>query len=302
MSAIPFHKTSTRASEACSACSLSDTVVEASKVAKSLNRQNKQTIGLAQLRLTNLHLHGREEQLNLLRTKLRELIANNTTATAGEHGKEKESIKSIRRYSSLDSITSDGGEAVGNNELLLVAGSSGQGKSALVIKGIKDPAQKMGITFAMGKFDLNSNTVTLTFSALVDAFRSLTKQISCGDDNCTLKRIKLNICEVLGEEDMHLVSNCLPGCEELFTNANDATTPDDTHTSAHTMQNDTCRLQYAFCRLLRAICSNLKGVVLFQDDLQWSDSASLELIKSLALARIPNLLLVGAYRDDEVQE
>lgn len=300
MSAIPYHKTSTRASEACSARSLSDTVVEASKVAKSLNRQNKQIIGLAQLRLTNLHLHGREEQLNLLRIKLRELIANNTNA--GEHGKEKESTKSIRRYSSLDSISSDDGEAVGNNELLLVAGSSGQGKSALVIKGIKDPAQKMGITFAMGKFDLNSNTVALPFSALVDAFRSLTKQISCGDDNYTLKRIKLNICEVLGEEDMQLVSNCLPGCEELFTNTNDATTPDDTHTSAHTMQNDTRRLQYAFCRLLRAICSNLKGVVLFQDDLQWSDSASLELIKSLALARIPNLLVVGAYRDDEVQE
>mmetsp|Transcript_23906 Transcript_23906/g.51720 ORF Transcript_23906/g.51720 Transcript_23906/m.51720 type:complete len:140 (+) Transcript_23906:668-1087(+) len=63
------------------------------------------------------------------------------------------------------------------------------------------------------------------------------------------------------------------------------------------------RLQYAIRRLLKVICTNLKGVVLFIDDLQWSDTATLDLIRSIALdAEIPSLLLVGAYREDEVPE
>jgi len=82
----------------------------------------------------------------------------------------------------------------------------------------------------------------------------------------------------------------------------DTTSRDNNDTPSHTIQNDTRRLQYAFRRLLRAICSNVKGILFFLDDLQWSDSESLELIKSLSLARIPNLLIVGAYRDDEVKE
>jgi len=297
---IPYrHDTSeSSASETCcNTRSLSDKVTEASKAAKSLNRQN-QTIGLAQLRLTNLQLHGRDEQLKILRTKLIKLAANNTDG-------EQHNNAVVRRHSSLDSITSDSKEvAVGNNELILVAGSSGQGKSALVMKGLKLPAQKMGITFTMGKFDMNNNTVALPFSAVVDAFSTLTKQLSTEDNSYTLKRIKIDICEVLGEEDIHLVSTCLPECEGLFPDT-DTTTRDNNGTynsSSHTIQNDTRRLQYAFRRLLRAICSNLKGIVLFFDDLQWSDSESLELIKSLALTRIPNLLIVGAYRDDEVKE
>ena len=295
---IPYrHDTSgSSASETCcNTRSLSDTVTEASKAAKSLNRQN-QTISLAQLRLTNLQLHGRDEQLKILRIKLKELVTNK------EGGGHNNVV--VRRHSSLDSITSDSKEvSVSNNELILVSGSSGQGKSALVMKGLKLPAQKMGINFTMGKFDMNNNTMSLPFSAVVDAFGSLTKQLSTEDNSYTLKRIKIDI-EVLGEEDIQLVSTCLPGCEELFPDT-DTTSRDNNiiyTSSSHAIQNDTRRLQYAFRRLLRAICSNLKGIVLFLDDLQWSDSESLELIKSLALARIPNLLIVGAYRDDEVNE
>jgi predicted ATPase len=48
----------------------------------------------------------------------------------------------------------------------------------------------------------------------------------------------------------------------------------------------------------------LKGVVvLFIDDLQWSDVATLDLLKNIVLdGEIPGLLIVGAYREDEVPE
>ena len=63
------------------------------------------------------------------------------------------------------------------------------------------------------------------------------------------------------------------------------------------------QVHYAIRRLLKTICSYLKGVVLFIDDLQWSDTATLDLLKSLVLdGEIPSLLVVGAYREDEVPE
>ena len=63
------------------------------------------------------------------------------------------------------------------------------------------------------------------------------------------------------------------------------------------------KMHYAVRRLLKIICSHLKGVVLFIDDLQWSDTATLDLLKSIVLdGDIPNLLIVGAYREDEVPE
>ena len=44
-------------------------------------------------------------------------------------------------------------------------------------------------------------------------------------------------------------------------------------------------------------------MVLFIDDLQWSDVATLDLLKSIILdGEIPRLLIVGAYREDEVSE
>ena len=44
-------------------------------------------------------------------------------------------------------------------------------------------------------------------------------------------------------------------------------------------------------------------MVLFIDDLQWSDTATLDLLKSIVLdGEIPSLLIVGAYREDEVPE
>jgi predicted ATPase len=62
-------------------------------------------------------------------------------------------------------------------------------------------------------------------------------------------------------------------------------------------------MHYAVRRLLKIICSSLKGVVLFIDDLQWSDTATLDLLKSIVLdGEIPSLLIVGAYREDEVPE
>ena len=61
------------------------------------------------------------------------------------------------------------------------------------------------------------------------------------------------------------------------------------------------RLDLLLLKFFQAIATIDKPLVLFLDDLQWSDSASLDLIKMLALeSESLVMLIIGAYRDNEV--
>lgn len=139
-----------------------------------------------------------------------------------------------------------------------MSGISGAGKSALVTKGLKDPSTKMGIVFASGKFDLNNTALPL--SAFSDAMTSITKQL--GDARVG---IESDIKQAFDEEDMMHVVKALPGCKELFPV--DKTTIVNQR-SAASGKDAIASLQYAIRRLLKIVCTHLKGVVLFIDDLQ----------------------------------
>ena len=127
---------------------------------------------------------------------------------------------------------------------------------------------------------------------------SLTKNIMDGKDK---EKIKKDIDDAFVQQDTILVVRALPGCKELFTIQNSMT---EEKNDVNMIGKDAVsRLQYAIRRLLKIICTHLKGVVLFVDDLQWSDTATLDLLQSISLdSEIPSLLLVGAYREDEVPE
>jgi len=94
--------------------------------ADSSQKINKQISNIAQLRVSNMQLHGRDDDVKLLRRKLRELAQK-------KDGVEEDAVKNH----------------VG--EMILVSGSSGTGKSALIHKS-KD-ASKIGCVFASGKFE-----------------------------------------------------------------------------------------------------------------------------------------------------
>jgi len=213
-------------------------------------RTNNKVPSLAQLRLANMKLHGRENDMKLLRGKLLELK---------KKGKEDGSSNSSSTDTSLP-------------ELILISGISGTGKSALVMKGVRDPAQKMGINFTSGKFDLNNTSLPL--SAFVDAMASLTSIIMEGDK---VKEIYDDIEQSFGEDDALLLVRALPGCEKLFTLHKDES--NQHHKDKSLVGKEAIsRLQYAIRKLLKIICTHLNGLVLFIDDLQVSDdtcSASL---------------------------
>ena len=98
-----------------------------------------------------MRLHGREDDLKLLKSKLRELSNGDT------------------------------GNVHGRPELLVISGISGAGKSALVMRGLRDPAEKMGIVFVSGKFDQNAQCRTQPLSAFVEAVASLAKTVLSGE-------------------------------------------------------------------------------------------------------------------------
>jgi len=267
-------------------------------------RSNNKVPSLAQLRLANMKLHGRENDMKLLRSKLLELK---------KRGKEDGSNNSSSTNNTLFP------------ELILISGISGTGKSALVMKGLRDPAQKMGINFTSGKFDLNNTSLPL--SAFVDAMASLTSIIIDGDN---VKEIHDDIEQSFAEDDASLLIRALPGCEKLFTlNKDEIGQHDD---KSLVGKEAISRLQYAIRKLLKIMCTHLNGLVLFIDDLQvsedtdlsfflhflsilipclsimllfikWSVTVTLDLLQSISMdSDIPNLLIVGAYREDEVSE
>lgn len=168
------------------------------------------------------------------------------------------------------------------------------GKSALIERGLEEPAQKMGIAFAGGKFDLNKTALPL--SAFSTAMGNLTEFIM---ENKHQEKIKDDIKKTLNADDINNLLSVVPGCWELF----DIEENRDGRRTSVGGKEAVQRLQYAVRRLLKVICSNLRGVVLFIDDLQWSDAATIEMLNSVIMDRnIPSLLVVGAYRKDEVSE
>ena len=242
-----------------------------------------------ELQLSNIKLHGREDDMNMLANKLMELT--------NEDNKQEQTLP----------------------ELVLIAGVSGTGKSALVMKGVRDPAQKLGLTFVGGKFDLNNkNKSSMPLSAFVDAMVSLTNSVA----KChAVHKIQYDMYQAFGEDDIFLLVRALPGCEGLFPLEHQETILQK-RAASHLISIDkddiakqqyetlslmgkaaVARLQYKIRRLLQIICTHLQGLVLFIDDLQWADTATIDLLQSISLdSDIPSLLMIGAYRDDEVVE
>ncbi len=176
----------------------------------------------------------------------------------------------------------------GGVELLLVTGPPGIGKSSLI--GEVHPAlARYGGLFISGKFDpLNRST---PFSAFVAAFQELVRQL-LGERPERLAAWKTTLCSALGTNG-GLLTALIPGLD-LIIGAQAA--PEELGPTE--AKN---RFGLVLQDFVRSLCSPAHPLVLYLDDLQWADSASLWLVQTLLSdpAR-QNLLLIGAYRSSEV--
>ncbi|AVH68023.1 trifunctional serine/threonine-protein kinase/ATP-binding protein/sensor histidine kinase [Nostoc sp. 'Peltigera membranacea cyanobiont' N6] len=181
-------------------------------------------------------------------------------------------------------------DRVSNNqtELMLVAGFSGIGKTALINEVHKPIVRQRGY-FIKGKFDqFNRN---IPFSAFVQAFRDLMGQL-LSESDVQLSTWKNKILQVLGDQGQ-VILEVIPELEQIIGQQ-----PPATEVSPSAAQN---RFNLLFQKFIQVFTTKEHPLVIFLDDLQWADSASLKLIQ-LLMSESGNgsLLLIGAYRDNEV--
>ncbi|MEM9541549.1 MAG: AAA family ATPase, partial [Cyanobacteria bacterium P01_E01_bin.42] len=178
--------------------------------------------------------------------------------------------------------------AAGTTEMMLVAGFSGIGKTA-VVNEIHKPIVRQQGYFIKGKFDQFQRNVP--FSAFVQAFRDLMGQL-LNERDARLKTWKTQILHALGE-NARVIIEVIPELEGII--GKQPSVPELSGTAA---QN---RFNLLFQKFIRVFTTPEHPLVIFVDDLQWADSASLKLMEVLmGDANIGYLLLLGAYRDNEV--
>jgi len=175
----------------------------------------------------------------------------------------------------------------GNTEILLVSGYAGIGKSALVSEMHKFIAAKNGY-YTSGKFDQYERN--MPYSALIQAFRNLIRQILTeGEEQVDNWRKRL--LEALGQQGQ-IIIDVLPELELLIGKQHPV--------RELTPQEAQNRFNLYFQNFVYSLASNEKPLVLFIDDLQWSDVQSLKLLGLLfSDTEMKNILFIGAYRDNE---
>jgi PAS domain S-box-containing protein len=196
------------------------------------------------------------------------------------YGRERE-IDMLR--AAFDRVVADGA-----TELVLVSGYSGIGKSSVVNELHKALVPPRGL-FASGKFDQYKRDIP--YATLAQAFQSLVRHI-LGKGEVELGEWRDALREALGANGS-LIVNLVPELELVIGKQ-----PPVANLPPQDAKN---RFQIVFRRFLGVFAREEHPLALFLDDLQWLDAATLDLIEHLVThSEVRHLLLVGAYRDNEV--
>ncbi len=214
-------------------------------------------------------------------TKDKQNIYDNLALSPKLYGRE-EQIKQL-----LDNFEQT---LMGNTQLLLVSGYSGIGKTSLVNE-LNEPIKKNNSIFIKGKYDQLQRSTP--YSAIIEAFKDLIGRLLADPDK-KLKTMRDAWLAVLGNNGKIIV-DVIP--EIAFIIGKQPPVPE---LSPAEEQN---RFMITLQNFIRAIAQPEHPLVLFLDDLQWIDIASLQLINALLSDYdLKYFLLVGAYRDNELKE
>src|ERR687885_243585 len=178
--------------------------------------------------------------------------------------------------------------STGSAEMMLVAGFSGIGKTS-VVNELHKPIARQGGYFIKGKYDQFGRNIP--FSAFVQAFREWMGQL-LSESDAQLQTWKTNILTAVGDSGQVLIE-VIPELERII-----GPQPPALELSGTAAQN---RFDLLFQNFIRVFTKPEHPLVMFLDDLQWADWASLRLMQLLvAESATGYLLLIGAYRDNEV--
>ncbi|MEH1922889.1 ATP-binding sensor histidine kinase [Nostoc sp.] len=189
----------------------------------------------------------------------------------------------------------------GSTEMILVSGYSGIGKTA-VVNEVHKPIARQRSYFIKGKFDQFQRDIPL--SGLVQALRDLISQILSETDT-QIQQWKTKILSALNTQSQVII-NVIPELEIIIGKQ-----PPSAELAGSAAQN---RFNLLFQRFIQVFTTKEHPLVIFLDDLQWADTASLKFIQLLMdgnSSSLPkdkeniyeskgSLLLISAYRDNEV--
>ena len=196
------------------------------------------------------------------------------------YGRERE-IETL--LASFDNVVQSG-----KPELVLVSGYSGIGKSSVVNELHKVLVPPRGL-FASGKFDQYKRDIP--YSTLAQAFQGLIRQL-LGKNEVELKTWRERLRDALGPNGQLMV-DLVPELKIII--GEQAPVPE------LPPQREQQRFQLVFRRFISVFARAEHPLALFLDDLQWLDAATLDLIEDLLTQPdVQHLLLIGAYRDNEV--
>ncbi|WP_414859174.1 ATP-binding protein [Nostoc sp. KVJ3] len=176
--------------------------------------------------------------------------------------------------------------SLGATEMMLVAGFSGIGKTAVVNEVHKPIVRQRGY-FIKGKYDQFQRNIP--FSAFVQAFRDLMGQL-LSESDAQIQQWSNQILSAVGDNGQVIIE-VIPELSRIIGEQ-----PPAIELSGTAAQN---RFNLLFQKFTQVFTSLEHPLVMFLDDLQWADSASLKLMQ-LLMADTKYLLLIGAYRDNEV--
>ena len=196
------------------------------------------------------------------------------------YGREREIEKLL---ASFDRVVKGG-----TPELVLVSGYSGIGKSSVVNELHKVLVPPRGL-FASGKFDQYKRDIP--YSTLAQAFQSLTRRLLAKSE-ADLATWRAALLEALGPNG-RLMIDLVPELKLII--GDQPPVPDLPPQDARR------RFQLVFRRFIGVFARPEHPLALFLDDLQWLDAATLDLLEDLLTpAGVQHLMLIGAYRDNEV--
>lgn len=177
--------------------------------------------------------------------------------------------------------------SLGTSELAFVSGPPGIGKSALIRELQKKLSVKETI-FLIGRCD--QLQMESPYGPIIKAFQGLMKQIVSGDEK-TLENWKSKLQDALGPNGK-IIADIIPSIELIIGKQPEISElgPEEAHN----------RTNFTFRNFINVFAKKEHPLVLVFDDLQWADSASLNLLKLLGTDNdIGFLSLICTYRPQD---
>lgn len=176
----------------------------------------------------------------------------------------------------------------GASALVLITGDPGIGKSSLIDEVMRSFLPER-CYYISGKY--NQFRRDVPYSALIQAFRGLVTLI-LAEENARVERWRGRIIEALGANG-RVITDVIPDMELIIGRQ-----PEVPELGPEQNLN---RFNFVFGNFVRALATKERPILLFLDDLQWADAASLNLIRLiLTEGDVRHCMIIGAFRDNEI--